>query len=39
VNQSIATQTTKDLLNWCHCELCKQWRNVCVFVNMMLFTQ
>ena len=26
----------KDLLNWCHYELCKQWWNVYVFVDMML---
>jgi len=28
----------KDLPEWCHCQLRKQWRNVYVFVDMMLFT-
>ena len=29
----------KDFLNWHHCELRKQWHNVHIFVDMMLFTK
>jgi len=27
-SESFATRTVKDLLNWCHWELCTQWRNI-----------
>ena len=28
----------KDLPNWCHCQLCTDWRNVYVFLDMMLLS-
>jgi len=36
-SESFASWTSKDLVNWCHCELHKQWRNVYVLCSYDAF--
>jgi len=37
-SEYIAIRMPRDLLNWCHCELCRQWCIVYIFVDIMLST-
>jgi len=37
--QGIHCDADSQRLNWCHCESHKQERNVCVFVDMILFAK